>query len=163
AFDKDATPDGNRTDIGAWLHQLWTKHAADKRVRGVILLSDGGDNGTRFSTAEKARAWRGVAPILAFGVGDPTKFKKDFGLTKIDAKPEPTFIKTSMKIEAVALAPGFAKTKFHGTLEIRDAKDKEVANKKIEVDVNDDKEQKIRLEVETPSEAGEYKVTLNIA
>ena len=64
-FEKDATPDGTRTDIGAWLHQLWTKHSSDKRVRAIVLVSDAPQWYAFFRHGEARAAWR--APIHAFG------------------------------------------------------------------------------------------------
>ena len=32
------SPSGKRTDIGAWLHQLWQKHGQEKHLRGIVLI-----------------------------------------------------------------------------------------------------------------------------
>ena len=162
----DAHVDGPRTDMGVWLHELFTRHGHEKNVPAVAIFSDGADNGTRFPTLEKARRWRGVAPIHAFGVGDPAnaRFKKDLALTKLDVKPEAIFIKTPFKIEAVLQAPGLDKAEASGTVWIEDTK-KEGRRplEKIAVKVVQEKDQRIKVDAVAPDEAGEYRITVEIA
>lgn len=168
ADDANAVADGKRTDIGAWLHQLMQKHGHEKHLRGIVLVSDGADNGTKFSAQEKARAWRGLAPIHAFGVGDPAnpKFRKDIGLTSLRLKPEPPeliFVRSNLTVEATAQAPGFDKTEVVVTIEIESVKDKKtakIAEKKLTI--RQEKDQPIVVPCTAPEEPGEYKVTLKI-
>ena len=106
--DPAAAADGKRTDIGGWLHELLQKHGHEKHPRGIVLISDGADTGTRYSTQEKARAWRGIAPIHAFGVGTPNdpNLRKDIGLTTIAVTPKPTIpVKSKMTVTALAQRP----------------------------------------------------------
>src|ERR1019366_1336328 len=107
--DPTAFADGKRTDLGAWLHELWQKHSHEKNLRGIVIFSDGADNGTKFSAQEKARQWRGVAPIHTFGVGNPdaAKLRKDIAPTSLRVADSLVPVKTKFSARAVAQAPGF--------------------------------------------------------
>jgi hypothetical protein len=161
-----ASANGKRTDIGAWLHQLWQKHAHEKHLRGVVIFSDGADNGVRYSAQEKARAWRGVAPIHAFGVGNPDdpKFRKDIGLTSLEVKEKPVAVRSKMTLKAVAQAPGFGERDVEITVLIEGAsggKPRQLAsNPKFRI--KQEKDQPISIVCVAPEEPGEYKLTLKI-
>jgi uncharacterized membrane protein len=165
--DAGAQPTGKRTDIGAWLQQLFTKHGHEKHLRGIVIFSDGADNGTRFSAQEKAGLWRGIAPIHAFGVGDPgnQKFKKDIGLTRIDVTPTPVIVKSKMEVNVIAQAPGYENAKVDVSVWIEEVNEKmPVLLREIkDFEIKQAKDQPIRVGCETPEHAGEYKVTLKIA
>ena len=60
-FNPETPPDGKRTDLGGMLQTLFEKHRQEKYFRGLIVLSDGADNGTRFSPLTLASQWRGSA------------------------------------------------------------------------------------------------------
>lgn len=163
--DRDAAADGKRTDLGAWLHQLRAKHAHEKHLRGVILFSDGADNGTRFSAQEQARLWRGIAPIHAFGVGDPAnpKFRKDLALTSLKVKPDPIFVKSNLTIEAIVQAPGFEKTEVDIVASIEAVGGKSTRPPESrKLVITQEKDQPIVLKSLAPDEPGEYKVTVKI-
>ncbi|MSQ94755.1 MAG: hypothetical protein EXR98_09390 [Gemmataceae bacterium] len=166
ADQPEASADGKRTDVGAWLHQLWLKHGHEKHVRGIVLLSDGADNGTRFAAQEKARQWRGFAPIHAFGVGDPqnAKFKKDIGLTDLKVRPSPVAVREELVIDAVAQAPGFGKVKVDINVWLENVSDRKPLHfKEIkDFEIKQEKDQHIVVKGPAPEEAGEYKVTLKI-
>ncbi len=157
---------GRRTDIGGWLHQLWQKHAHEKHLRGIAIFSDGADNGTRFSAQDKARAWRGVVPIHAFGVGDPAnaRFRKDIGLTDLKVKTSPVSVQAEMEIAAVVQAPGFEKTKVDVGVWFESISDKRsVLFKEIkDFEIRQVKDQNVLVKGIAPEEPGEYKVTLKI-
>lgn len=164
-----AIPVGKRTDIGNWLQQLFTKHGHEKHLRGIVIFSDGADNGTRFSAQEKASVlWKGVAPIYAFGVGDPNnpKFKKNLGLTKIDVRPKPVIVKSKLVVDGVLQAPGYENKKVAVSVWIEDVSEKKpslLAEIK-EFEIKQEQNQPIRVECKAaPEHAGEYKVTLKVA
>jgi hypothetical protein len=152
--------DGKHTDIGAWLHQLRQKHGHEKHLRGVVIISDGADNGTRFSAPREAGLWRGIAPIHAFGVGDPNnpKFRKDIGLTSLHVTPELVSVKTKMTVKAVAQAPGFKDADVEVGVWIEDRKVGQIAKFRIK----QEKDQPIDVVCDAPDEPGEYKLTLKI-
>jgi hypothetical protein len=151
---------GKRTDIGNWLHELRQKHGHEKHLRGIMLVSDGADNGTRFSSQEEARHWRGLAPIHAFGVGDPNnpKYRKDIGLTSLRVEPTPVPVSSKMTVKAVAQAPGFKDTEVQV---IVFANDVEIA-KIPKFRIAQEKDQPIDVKCDAPKDAGEYKLTLKI-
>src|SRR5262245_18120490 len=68
-FEPDGKADGKRTDIGGWLQHLWQTHGGEKNLRGLILLTDGADNGSKHPTLQQAALFRGVCPIQPFGLG----------------------------------------------------------------------------------------------
>ncbi|HZZ82467.1 MAG TPA: vWA domain-containing protein [Gemmataceae bacterium] len=163
-----AAPTGRRTDIGAWLDQLFTRHGHERHLRGIIVFSDGGDNGSRFSAHEKAGVWKGIAPIYAFGAGDPKneKFKKHIGLTNIDVRPKPITVKSKMEVEAIAQAPGYEKAKVDVSVRIEEenagklvlVKEEKIAG----FEIKQEKDQPIRVKCEAPDLPGDYKVTLKV-
>jgi len=166
-FEPNAEPTGKRTDIGTWLQQLWQRHGHEKRLRGVVLLSDGADNGTKFSLQEKARSWRGVAPIHTFGVGNPNdpRFKKDIALTSLrvaDDKPVPS--KSKFAIKAVLQAPGFEKAAIKVTAMMAqvDSGKPHQAGEIPQFRIVQEKDQWIELRGDAPDLPGEYKLTLKV-
>jgi uncharacterized membrane protein len=165
--EASAQPVGKRTDIGVWLQQLFTKHGHEKHLRSVVVFSDGADNGTRFSAQEKAGLWRGIAPIHAFGVGDPNnqKFKKDIGLTRIDVKPKPAIVKSKLEVNGIAQAPGYENAKVDVSVWIEEANEKKpwLLKEIKDFEIKQAKDQPVRVGCEAPEHPGEYKVTLKIA
>lgn len=162
----DPTPTGKRTDIGAWLKQLRSRHGFEKNLRGVLLFSDGADNGTRFSAPEEARAWRGTAPIQTFGLGDPEnkKYRKDIGLTRFDAAAGPLYVNAKFTVKAIAQAPGFKGQDVAVEVLLEDVAGK--TSKKIGaiplMRMAQEKDQAIFVPCSAPEEPGEYKLTLRI-
>jgi hypothetical protein len=165
-YEPNAVADGKRTDIGAWLNQLWQRHGHEKYLRGIVLFSDGADNGTRFSVQQEAGRWRGVCPITAFGAGNPNdpKFRKDIALTGIDVEPNPVPVKAKMTIRAKAIAPGFDKTPVHLVVTIEDVATKKTMNVENlpSPSLGGEKEQAIIVNTQAPDKSGEYKLTLRI-
>ena len=57
-LDNPGAPDGKRTDIGGMLKSLYEQYSG-RRVRGVLVLSDGRNNGgQRIDPFAEARRWR---------------------------------------------------------------------------------------------------------
>jgi uncharacterized membrane protein len=164
--DPTAFADGKRTDLGAWLHELWQKHSHEKNLRGIVIFSDGADNGTKFSAQEKARQWRGVAPIHTFGVGNPdaAKLRKDIAPTSLRVADSLVPVKTKFSARAVAQAPGFKDAEVEVIVSMEDVKTKkslkvgEIARLKLK----QEKDQPIVVECTAPDDSGEYKLTLRI-
>src|SRR5205823_3706122 len=48
-YDPASEANGKRTDIGKWLNRLWEIHHNDRNLRGLLLFTDGADNGTSFA------------------------------------------------------------------------------------------------------------------
>ena len=93
-FDKDAVPDGSRSDIGYWLHQLSLKHASDKRVRGIVLFSDGDDQSSHATLeAAIAHAEGSDATIYAIGQGRAVRTRElQTVLARFATRPKEFFL-----------------------------------------------------------------------
>jgi uncharacterized membrane protein len=106
-YDPATEPNGTRTDIGTWLHALRVKHKDDSNLRGLLVISDGQNNGTSFSAVNVANDWRGLrCPIHCIGVGSPktTKGQRDIAVVNVDA-PSHAFFKSPVRIKAIVDAP----------------------------------------------------------
>ena len=108
-YDPATQPTGKATDMGTWLHEFSQRHGREPNLKGLILLSDGADNGTRHPTLEKAAQLRGSVPIFAFGLGRPTTTSKqnDIDLFDIKVEPDPIPVKGKITVKGYANAPGF--------------------------------------------------------
>jgi uncharacterized membrane protein len=158
---------GKRTDIGTWLHELFTKHAGQDKLRGLLIFSDGTDNGTRYPTLDEARRFKGICPIYTFGHGKPQEDiqRKDIAVAGIRAAPSPVPAKTKLTVTGLVQAPGFKDTVVDVSLWIQSSKDKEprpygeVEKKQL----TDEKNNEITLTRDAPETPDEYKLTLKVA
>jgi hypothetical protein len=85
-YDPSSPADGRRTDIGQWLHTLNGLHRSDKNLRGLLIFSDGQDNGTRFLAVDEAAQFRGLScPVHTFvaGLEATSKGQKDIAVVNI--------------------------------------------------------------------------------
>lgn len=165
ADESTAEPTGKRTDIGGWLHELWQKHGHEKRLRGIALVSDGADNGTKFTALEKARQWRGITPIFAIGLGDPSaaKQRKDIAVAGIRAEPNLIPAKGKLVVKAIAHAPGFAKAQVRVSAMLEDAEKKVYPLAEVlKFDITRERDLEIELNGVAPENPGEYKLTVKI-
>src|SRR6266446_1271187 len=92
-FDPAGKADGKRTDFG-----------------GLLILSDGADNGTRFPALTLASKWRALScPIhaFAFGLTTTTSNQRDIAFTAIKPDPSPVAIKGKLTVKGTVDAPGF--------------------------------------------------------
>src|SRR5262249_38302123 len=98
----DVKPEGKRTDFGTMLSKLYDRHQGERLLRGLIIVSDGADNGTARPALPEATRWRGIGcPIYTFVVGGPTASdQKDISFTSISPDPSPVPIKSDLKIRA---------------------------------------------------------------
>jgi uncharacterized membrane protein len=161
-FDPDGKADGKHTDIGQWLNKLLTLHGKDADVRGLVMFTDGADNGTRFPTLEQAAAWHGTCPIHVFAVGSPnaTRDRNDIAFlpNKIFVDPNPAHVKGKLTVKAFANAPGFENAKVNVSLLIND----KLATPVQSVILRKTHENEIKMECDAPVTPGEIKVTLKI-
>jgi hypothetical protein len=167
AFDPNGQPNGKRTDIGTWVFEFKQRHAREKNLRGLILLSDGADNGSKYPTLEQATQLRlgGVCPIYAFGLGRPTTTAthNDIELADIRVEPDPIPVKGQVKVAVVVNAPGFEETKVQLSLWIEEAGSgkPKLATTKNEV-LSKPQRNEIVLTADAPETAGEIKVTVKV-
>src|SRR6202011_6398692 len=95
-YDPEGKAGGKRTDFGEMLHALYERHGSDRNLRGLLILSDGADNGARFPALPLAGRWRSLpCPIHTFAFGQTTtnSQKSDIALTAINPLPSPVAIK----------------------------------------------------------------------
>lgn len=164
-LDFPAKPAGKRTDIGGWLNDLWLQHGAEPNLRGLVLLTDGADNGTRFAALEKAAQFRGGCPIFPFGLGrtDTTGSRKDIAIDRITVD-EPVHAKTKMKVRAKLSAPGFEDAVVNVRLFIEEEAGKpmkQLGDMKV-VDLRKQTDKLAVFDVDAPDKNGEVKITVKV-
>jgi uncharacterized membrane protein len=159
-FDPNGQADGKRTDFGQALRSLYERHAHDRNLRCIIVLSDGADNGTRYPALSEAATWRGVpCPIFTFGVGKTTtaQRQRDIALTGIYPQPSTVAVKGKLTVRGILDAPGFENAAVMVHLLIDD---KEVQSRKEVLRHASDNQ--VTLITDAPSTPGESKVTLKV-
>ena len=122
-FDPQGKPDGKRTDFGQMFNSLYERYKQERRLRGLVILSDGADNGTRYPALTEAAKFRGLpCPIYTFALGQITTTSKqrDIGFTAIVPEPSPVSAKGKLTVKGVLDAPGFEGTPVHVKLFIGD-------------------------------------------
>lgn len=151
--------DGPRTDFGEMLHTLFDRHAGDRNLRGLVIVSDGADNGARYPALGEADRWRQAGrSVNTFVLGkETTADHADLALTAIHAEPSPVFVKGKLSVKGVLDAPGFESAEVTTHLLIDG---KEVAAGKQRLDRRSGNE--IALSADAPDRPGEVKVTLKV-
>jgi uncharacterized membrane protein len=155
----DVKPDGKRTDFGTMLSRLYEKHQGEQRLRGLIIVSDGADNGTLKPALPEASRWRGIGcPVYCFAVGGPTSTdQKDIGFTSISPDPSPVAIKADLKVRAKLNAPGYEGRKQKIQLLIDD---QIKGTEEFELSKTTDNE--VEMSTKAPDQPGEVKVTMRL-
>jgi hypothetical protein len=159
-YDPKGKADGKRTDFGEALHALYREHAGKGPLRGLLLCSDGLDNGTRYPTLREAENWKSInCPLHTFAVGsDQTSTnQRDVFLTAITPDPSPVPIKHELIVKGLIDAPGFENTPVRIRLFIDD-KQVDVG----EVRLTKAKDNEVTLKARAPEKPGEIKVTLKV-
>lgn len=103
-------PNGKRTDFGLMLSELYNRYQGESNpLRGLIVISDGGNNASNPDPTAMAMKWRGIGcPIYTFMTGktDTKTDQKDIAFTSIAADPSPVPIKTDLTVKAQMNASG---------------------------------------------------------
>ena len=168
-FDPATKPEGKRTDIGLWLQTLLEKHAKDPLLRGVLLFSDGADNGPQAptTTLEKAAQWRRLAAIHTFGVGSPTTTSRQRDIAwdqqKILVDPSPVGMKAKMTVKAYLNAPGFENAGVNVHMFLDEAGKPASGKQTIpaqRVVLKKAQGNEVVFSTDAPAAVGEYRVTL---
>jgi hypothetical protein len=175
AFDQELHPfdpdepgqaDGKHTDTGEALRQLFDRRDSQIPLRGLVLISDGADNGISVPALAEAARWRGVpCTIHTFACGNPrTSLKQnDVALTSISTSPSPFVpIKGKMKVKVTIDARGFenARTTVRLFLEGGDGKDWQVLARDVVLPLTTGNE--VTLECDAPATPGEVKVKVTV-
>jgi uncharacterized membrane protein len=159
-FDPQGKADGKRTDFGEMLHSLYERHAHERFLRGLLVLSDGADNGTRHPALALAAKWRGLpCPIHTFAFGQTTTAanQRDIAFSNIIPDPSPVNIKGKLAVKGILDAPGFVNANVQVHLFIDD---KEVVAKQEKLLKPAGNE--VQLVCDAPAQPGEIKVTLKM-
>jgi hypothetical protein len=142
------------------LARLYDAHQGERKLRGLIIVSDGADNGTTHPTLAEAAKWRGIGcPIYCFGVGQQsTKTdQKDIAITSIAPDPSPVPIKADLTVRGVINAQGFEGANVKVRLLIDD---KLVKTQSVQLLKSAGNE--VEIVTKAPDKPGEVKVTLEI-
>jgi uncharacterized membrane protein len=155
----EVLPDGKRTDFGTLLSKLYDRHQGERLLRGLVILSDGVDNGTARPALPEATRFRGIGcPVYTFAVGGPTSSdRKDIAFTSINPDPSPVPVKADIKVRAKLNAPGFEGSTVRVQLWIDDeARDVQT----FQLTKTTDNE--IEMTTKAPDKPGEVKVTMKL-
>lgn len=158
-FTEETKPDGKRTEFGTMLSKLYDRHQGERLLRGLIILSDGRDNGVKPALPEASR-WRGLGcPIYTFIVGQSstTTNEKDIAFTSISPDPSPAAIKSDIKVKAKLNAQGFEGVRVKVVLKI-DGEQKGMQT--FELTKSTDNE--IEMTTKAPDKPGEVRVSLEL-
>src|SRR5438445_3586706 len=150
--------DGTRTDFGRMLHAMYERHGTDRNLRGLLILSDGADNGVSFpALTEAGRLRRLPCPIHTFGLGKTTTDvrQRDIAVTAIKAAPSPVPAKGKLTVTANVDAPGFTGEEVNARLFIDD-KDVEATKFNMAKETGNE----VQLSTDAPDKPGEIKVTI---
>src|SRR5207302_574910 len=160
-FDFEGKADGKRTDFGEMLHSLYERHSSDRYLRGLLVLSDGADNGTRYPALSLATKWRMLpCPIHTFAFGQTTTRPKqrDIAFTGISPDPSPVAIKGKLTVKGTIDAPGFENTNAHVRLLVNDVEMPGAQDFKLPKSAGNE----VELVCDAPATPGEIKVTLKV-
>lgn len=167
-LDPAGKPDGKRTDIGLWLQSLFDKHAKDTYLRGLLLFTDGADNGPQApaTTLDRAGYWRRLSPIHTFAIGRPTTNSRQRDVAwdqeKIIVDPSPVGMKAKMTVKAYLNAPGFENAAVNVSMFIQgagpDSAKQLVPAQRVILRKSQGNE--VAFSTDAPAVVGEYRVTL---
>jgi uncharacterized membrane protein len=152
-------PDGKRTETGQLLRALYERRQANRPMLGLLLLSDGADNGVVPALAEAGR-WRNLpCPLHAFACGNPTTSDRqnDIAITSITTYPAPVPVKGKLTVKLTVDAYGFDGSTVRARLFLDD---KEVLAK--DVTLKDPVRNEVTLECTAPATPGEVKLKVTM-
>jgi uncharacterized membrane protein len=161
SFDPEGKANGKRTDFGELLHSLYERHSNARILRGLLVLSDGADNGTRYPALALATKWRMLpCPIHTFAFGQTTTrpLQRDIAFTAIKPDPSPVAIKGKLTVQGSVDAPGFENTTVHIRLFVNDVEMPGARDFKLLKTMGNE----VELVCDAPAAPGEIKVTLKI-
>ncbi|MCS6850026.1 MAG: glutamine amidotransferase [Gemmataceae bacterium] len=156
----EVQPDGKRTDHGQALQALYQRHSSEKYLRGLLIVGDGADNGTRYPALAEAARWRSLrCPISTFALGQTTTTsqQQDIAFTAIIPEPSPVPVKGKLSVRGLINAPGFENAKVRLRLKVDD---KEVASQDAILRKTTGNE--VKIDIDAPQTPGEIKLTLAV-
>src|SRR5262249_21455172 len=98
------------------------QHRSEPNLRGLLIIGDGADNGTRYQVVPEAAQWRSLCPINCFALGQSTTSsqQKDIAVTSILVEPAPVYVKGRMVIRVKIDAYGLENSPINPLLYIDD-------------------------------------------
>jgi uncharacterized membrane protein len=158
-FSDDVKPEGKRTDFGTMLSRLYDRHQGERLLRGLVIVSDGADNGVAKPALPEAARWRGLGcPVFCFVVGGPTSTdQKDIGFTSINPDPSPVAIKAELKVRAKLNAPGFEGRRVKIQLQVEG-----MPPKVEDFDLSKTTDNEVEIATKAPDTPGEVRVTMKL-
>jgi hypothetical protein len=155
----DTRPDGKRTDFGTMLNTLYERYASERALRGLVILSDGADNGTRFPAVAEAARWKARCPVYTVGLGSitPGPLSRDLALIAVTSEPTPVPVKGKLTVKATIDATGFIGERPEVTVFINGEK---VATQ--EVALTKEKGNEVTIVTDAPATPGEKKLTVRV-
>ncbi|MFM7152385.1 MAG: vWA domain-containing protein, partial [Gemmataceae bacterium] len=153
-------PDAKRTDFGGGLRSLFDRRDVQIPLRGVLVLSDGADNGSLPALAE-AQRWRSSgATITTFASGNPgtAPQQNDVAITTISTAPTPFVpVKGKLTVKLNIDARGYENTRARVRLFMEsEGQDKEVLGQDVVLPLSTGNE--ITLVTTAPAQPGEVKI-----
>jgi uncharacterized membrane protein len=159
-FDPNRPADGKRTDFGTALNKLFATHGQERFLRGLLVISDGANNGVRFDAMAEAEKWRRRScPIHTFALGQTTAPAKqrDIAVVNIVPTPAPVPVKNKLTITVTIDAPGFENALVPVRLFIDD-KEVAVQEERLTKTVGNE----VQFSINAPDKSGEIKVTVKV-
>jgi len=161
-LDPRGSADGMRSDFGTALHEVYRQRSGERHLRGLLLLSDGANNGTRYDVVqEELPKWRSLAcPVHTFCLGQSTtgSRQRDIIVHGITAEPSPVPVKNELKVQGLIDAFGFVGTPVYVRLKIDD----KPVGSPLQVTLKSEKDNKVTLSTQAPEKPGEIKLTLSV-
>jgi uncharacterized membrane protein len=153
--DAPGEADGKRTETGQSLRSLFERREGSRPHLGLLLVSDGADNGVVPALAEAGR-WRNLpCPLHAFACGNPNNGDRqsDVAITAITTEPAPVPVKGKLTVKLLVDAPGFENSTLRARLFLDD---KEMLAKDVGLPLTAGNE--VKLECNAPTTPGEVKL-----
>jgi len=158
--DDKPEPEGPRSDFGQLLRSLANRYGQERALRGLIILSDGADNGTRFPAQGEAARYRALnCPIYTFALGRPNTSaqQSDLAVTAVVAEPSPVPVKGRLAVRVAIDAPGFANSQ--ATVRLLFDGQEVVAKPAL---LTSEAANEVILETNAPPTPGEIKLTVKV-
>lgn len=159
-YSDDRGPDGTRTDFGQMLKTMAQTYGQERALRGLFIVSDGGDNGTRYPAQSEAARFRALnCPVNTFVLGrqNTSAQVKDLAITAAIPDPAPVPVKGKLTVRATIDAPGFENARV--TVRLLIDGEEVVATEATMMKSNGNE---VTLETVAPATPGEVKLTLKV-
>jgi hypothetical protein len=158
-WEPTAIADAKRSDYGAFLDRTFLRWQTEQRVRGLLVIGDGADNGETFTPLGEAARWgRRGTKIYTFLVGqEGNPEAKDIAVTTIECDPSPAYIKNKVTVTARVNAYNFVGARVTARVSVND---KPLVNEDFVLER--DKNNELKITLDAPEKPGEYKIKVEV-